>query len=122
MTKTNANAFRAYDKEQGRYLTSDDYSYITLDQSGDLLVFDICDNPAFLSSSRYIIERFTGFTDKNGRDIYEGDLITHSNSELPHCVSINIEAGAIAQYSNDDTSIKLMSILRDIEVVATVHD
>mgnify|MGYP005998709665 CR=1 FL=1 len=118
------NAFRVWDIEAGRYLKPDDYSYITLNHDGELLVFDICDNPSILSRSYYKIERFTGFTDMNGCDVYEGDLIIDQHRDQPHRVFFNAEMGCfVAQHDSSLASRNLISAFgRFLEVVGTVHD
>lgn len=71
--------FRAWDKirnEMCEPFTLDDIWY-SIDDDG--LHFGLKGNEAiaFTISERYDIEQFTGLQDKNGKDIYEGDILRY---------------------------------------------
>ena len=129
---SNKNKFRIWDKDCCKYVTEAEFELariiIKLDEEdGKVFSFDS------LFPGRYRFEQFTGLRDRNGKEIYEGDiveqLIFFVNNEACYTTWIvrwnSDECGwefhklAGASYG---TSILLSDETEYYEVISNVHE
>lgn len=117
--------FRVWEEREKEY---DTWSYI-LDENGNLFrnaygALICCDK------KDYIVERYTGLKDKNGKKIYEGDIVTFMVERFNN-VTLGFESEdwhtAVVEWNQDDACYSFMvrdvpfSVRYEAEVIGNIH-
>jgi uncharacterized phage protein (TIGR01671 family) len=106
--------FRAWDKIDKRYL-----EWQPLDGLQDFgSLWNLLDG----GLDRYRVEQFTGLKDKNGKEIYEGDVVRYNGKLYSIRYRVNYCDYVLFIDSHDWKGIKLYkAITKKIEIIGNIH-
>ncbi len=110
--------FRAWDIEEDRYASDDDICYDTggtWDSVYDLLK---------VANQFYVYEQCTGLKDKNGKLIYEGDILKSAYTEKTYIVGREKHYACWSyRYKNVGTTLSEGDIVNyGLEVIGNIHE
>lgn len=124
--------FRVYDKDVGKYVT--DELYWLVDSNGELNALADGDLIGF---PHCVKEDETGLTDKNGKKIFEGDIISVTTIDEKEERLADIRYGEFYDYNADDLFLgwyicvedECISLLQDdkeilkiCKIIGNIHD
>ena len=117
--------YRVWDNENKSYNDPYSHSYYAMTQDGELDFYCHGDHWRSCDPDVYFIEQYTGLTDKNGKEIYEGDIVKNIEGVNETAVCVWDESNAEFDFRCKDgrcTRDNVKSWLEMYEVVGNIHE
>lgn len=122
--------FRAWDKLHEYYLYDVQNAYDTLSgcvkyENGEDAVYDEECFAGFLDNEQYIVEQYTGLHDKNGREIYEGDILDiglRNQDGKPVIAPVSYETYAAGYVLDNGGNGIWQRLTEDCEVIGNIFE
>ena len=116
--------FRAWDKAKGKWIDGA-YGFHILGEA--MLIGGLFQDYKIEDLNNIVIEQFTGLFDKQGKEIYEGDIVRYTHKDLGHPVDYEVVfyEGAFLQENCPPRRLYKPNIWYEwekLQVIGTIHE
>ena len=114
--------FRAWDKVSKKYREFDGmHDTMTINEDGKVEYYNLQNGSG---GDEYILEQFTGLVDRNGKRVFEGDIIHVDNYDDGWNSTVEFKGGAFAVdvEGKDYDYTAIGWIEYEVEIIGNIHD
>lgn len=115
--------FRAWDKTSKKYRTFDGrHDTMTISRDGKTEYYNLQNGSG---GDEYILEQFTGLHDKNGKEIYDGDILKWLGHEVDNGRQIRPERIlVISDFIMHSYNLRCLTdgLVNTLEVIGNIHE